>query len=282
MDTELAKTFLQVMQNGTFAKAAEQLYVTQTTVTTRIQTLESLLGGTLFVRNRKGARLTPQGEQFVPYAKALLATWEQARECFNDTADSQKIALKVGSENSLWNPILADVLGSLIQVERFKIASVVSDSDKLYSDLRNHQLDAIIVHSARYYPDLYVEQVAEEKLIHVRSTKQMSPDIYIDWGEAFERQFESCLPFDKHNAMYCSLGPMALKVMLNQGGNGYFRTRVVSAHIASGALARVEQSPEFSYPIYFVSHQNNDSDAVAIIRETVKTVLAESGAWQIG
>ncbi|MGO3453167.1 MAG: LysR family transcriptional regulator, partial [Marinomonadaceae bacterium] len=52
MDIELAKTFIEIMQSGTFAKAAERLHVTQTTVTARIHALEASMNCSLFIRNR--------------------------------------------------------------------------------------------------------------------------------------------------------------------------------------------------------------------------------------
>ena len=61
MDTELARTFLTVVTAGNFIAAAERLHVSQSTVSTRIQTLEEQLGCTLFVRNKAGATLTLGG-----------------------------------------------------------------------------------------------------------------------------------------------------------------------------------------------------------------------------
>jgi DNA-binding transcriptional LysR family regulator len=58
MDTELARTFLTVVEAGNFISAAERLHVSQSTVSTRIHTLEDLLGCVLFVRNKAGTTLT--------------------------------------------------------------------------------------------------------------------------------------------------------------------------------------------------------------------------------
>src|SRR5262249_62043236 len=78
MDTELARTFLTVVASGNFITAAERLHVSQSTVSTRIHTLEQQLGCTLFVRNKAGAALTAAGRQFQRHAPALVRTVEQA------------------------------------------------------------------------------------------------------------------------------------------------------------------------------------------------------------
>jgi DNA-binding transcriptional LysR family regulator len=51
VETELGRTFLAVVAAGNFISAAERLHVTQSTVSTRIRSLEDQLGCTLFVRN---------------------------------------------------------------------------------------------------------------------------------------------------------------------------------------------------------------------------------------
>lgn len=79
MDIELAKTFLDIVRSGSLVGTAERLHVTQTTVTARVKNLESQLGCQLFVRNRAGASLTPEGERFVTYATQIVQLWENAK-----------------------------------------------------------------------------------------------------------------------------------------------------------------------------------------------------------
>jgi LysR family transcriptional regulator, flagellar master operon regulator len=104
MDTELARTFLTVVTAGNFIAAAERLHVSQSTVSTRIQTLEEQLGCTLFVRNKAGATLTPAGRQFQRHASALVRTVEQAR---HDVGIPKGFSgtLVVGGRIGLWRNI---------------------------------------------------------------------------------------------------------------------------------------------------------------------------------
>ncbi|MCB5162297.1 LysR family transcriptional regulator [Marinomonas algarum] len=257
MDIEQAKTFLEILHSGTFARAAERLHVTQTTVTARMQTLESALGCVLFTRNRAGAKLTRQGEAFVKPAQAMLEAWEQAKSISGHSQFPSLYPLNVGGEISLWNPILIDWLLALEHaVPHWQVNSHVSSTDALYSALQKHVIDAIIVHSPRYLTGLVVEQIAEEKLIHVASSKAFSPDVFIDWGDDFAQQFDRCMPYNRRTATQFSLGPMALKYLLAKGGNGYFRTRVVDQHLKENTLYKVPNAAEFTYPIYLVYRKN--------------------------
>jgi len=63
--------------------------------------------------------------------------------------------------------------------------------------------------------------------------------------------------------MSFSLGPLALQYLVQCGGRGYFRTRVVQRYLDEGVLKRVEQAPEFSHPVYLVYSRANRSAALA-------------------
>jgi DNA-binding transcriptional LysR family regulator len=72
--------FLEVAQRGNLSRAAEALYVSQPTLTARLQALEAELGEQLFVRTRRGMRLTEAGEAFLPYAEHAVQAIEDGRE----------------------------------------------------------------------------------------------------------------------------------------------------------------------------------------------------------
>ena len=65
MDIELARTFLAIVETGSFARAADRLNVTQTAVSARIKSLEEQLGRPLFIRNKAGRHWRLLGSNFV-------------------------------------------------------------------------------------------------------------------------------------------------------------------------------------------------------------------------
>jgi len=60
MNIGLARTFLMICETDNFAKAAEKIFITQSTVSTRIMSLESMLGQTLFTRNKSITHMPAQ------------------------------------------------------------------------------------------------------------------------------------------------------------------------------------------------------------------------------
>jgi LysR family transcriptional regulator, flagellar master operon regulator len=79
MDIELARTFLAIVEAGSFVRAAERLNVTQTTVSARVRSLEDQLRRPVFLCNKSGSTLTPAGEQFLRFARTLVQVWERAQ-----------------------------------------------------------------------------------------------------------------------------------------------------------------------------------------------------------
>jgi DNA-binding transcriptional LysR family regulator len=80
IDLPQVEAFVAVATYGSFAKAAESLFLTQPSVSARIQRLEQALGQPLFERTGRGARLTRAGSIFLPVAERLLKTAAEGRQ----------------------------------------------------------------------------------------------------------------------------------------------------------------------------------------------------------
>ena len=73
-------TFKAVATSSSFTDAAEQLHVTQSTVSHQIRRLEERLGQVLFQRTTRSVSLTLAGERFLPYADQLLSMSNAAEQ----------------------------------------------------------------------------------------------------------------------------------------------------------------------------------------------------------
>ena len=283
MDIELARTFLEIVRSGSFVAAAQSLHCTQTAITARIKNLESRLDCQLLVRNRSGAKLTANGEAFVVHANQMVQTWDAAKRDL-PLPNGYHNTLHIGGEVSLCNPLML----SWVRVLREQIASHtiradVADGQTLLQQLELGLLDAALVFQPSYNPNLQVEQLVEEKLILVSRLGQSKPYIYVDWGDEFRRSHDTALPDKARASLNFNLGTLALQYLLENGGSGYFRTRVVQHYLDNGVLERVPQAPEFNYPIYLVYPRARNAEvlqqAYALLREVVASVRDWSQRW---
>lgn len=273
VDIELARTFLTIVHGGSFIAAAENLHVTQTAITARVQKLEALLGCSLFVRNRTGARLTVHGEKFVGYANQLVQSWEAARRDL-PLPEGCDTSLAVGGEVSLCNPLLLAWIAALRErLTGRAICAEVGHNSVLHERLELGLLDCALIYQPRYWPGLHVEPIVEERLIHVRNPQNPEPYVYVEWGESFRQQHDAALPEHSKAELAFNHAPLALQYILQHGGSGYFRSRLVEAYLASGALERVSLAPEFSHPIYLVYSRDRDGPLLRKAIGLLHTVL---------
>lgn len=283
MDIDLARTFLEIARSGSFVSAAERLHVTQTAITARVQNLEGQLGCRLFVRNRAGARLTPEGEVFVGHATQLVKTWEAARRDL-PLPKGYRDLLAIGGEVSLSNPLLLGWMTRLRErIPSHAVRVEVAAGQHLQQQIELGLLDAALVYQPEYWPGMQVELLLEEKLVQIRSSRAPEPYVQVDWGPRFRQQHDAALPDLARAAVSVNLGPLALQFILQNGGSGYFRTRVVQSYLDSGVLERVERAPEFTYPTYLVYSRDRDSAllqrAIGVLREVVADDIDWSQRW---
>ena len=90
------KYALEIAQTGSLNKAAENLYMGQPNLSRAIKELEASLGITIFDRSAKGMVVTPEGEQFLQYAKQILEKIEAVEAIYRDGAPvNQRFTISV-------------------------------------------------------------------------------------------------------------------------------------------------------------------------------------------
>ena len=70
---------VKVAECGNITEAAEQLYISQPSLSTAISNLEKEMGITAFNRTKKGVTVTRDGEELLSYARMLLRIHEAAK-----------------------------------------------------------------------------------------------------------------------------------------------------------------------------------------------------------
>lgn len=283
MDTELARTFLTVVTVGNFVNAAERLHVSQSTVSTRIHTLEEQLGCTLFVRNKAGTTLTSAGRRFQRHAAALVRTIEQARhdigipEGFGGT-------LTIGGRIGLWEEFLLRWLKQMQEARpEISIRAESGLEGELMQGLIEGRIDIGVMYTPQSRPGLKIEQLFEEKLVLVSTDLRQKPDpqpgyVYVDWGPEFYARHSVCFPNFSGPSLTANIGWLGLQHILENGGSGYFPRRIVEPHLEAGRLHIASGAPAFSMPAYVVYPLEGDRDlfapAIAIMHAMVNPAAA--------
>lgn len=266
MDIELARTFLEIVSTGSFIRASERLNVGQTTVSARIRNLEQQLGRPLFIRHKGGASLTPAGEQFLRHAPMFVQLWQRTLHQVAVPA-GRRAVLTVGSEVSLWQPLLLDwVKWMRRSLPDISLRVHVDVPQDLINQVASGLVDVAIMYAPQHRPGLKIDLLMEEKLVLVTTDPEArlldgTDYVYMDWGPDFVLHHGMNFP-DAAPDLFVDLGPLALSYVLSAGGSGYFRLSAVQPHIESGRLHLVPETPQFSYPVYAVHSANADESVV--------------------
>ena len=79
-----------IAEAGTFSRAAERLYIAQPSLTNAIKELEREVGIRIFYRNGKGAAPTPEGVEFLTYARTVCSQFDVLRDRYAGEGTSVK------------------------------------------------------------------------------------------------------------------------------------------------------------------------------------------------
>ncbi len=282
MNTELARTFLEIVATGSFVRAAERLHIGQTTVSARVRALEQQLGRPLFVRGKNGVTLTPAGEQFLRYAPTFVQLWQRARHQVAVPPGHQAL-LTIGGEVSLWQPLL---LNWVIEMRRAHPGVALRVNVDVPQDLVNQVaaglVDVAIMYAPQHRPGLAIDLLMEEELVLATTAPDACyPDaadyVEVDWRPGFSLHHEMNIA-EPTPGVSANLGPLALSYVLAVGGAGYFRLHAIRPHLESQRLRLVPDAPRFSYPVYAVYSANADSETLNAALDVLHTASARSRA----
>ncbi len=97
LDLYKLSIFVQVAEHGSFSRAAEQLYMSQSGVSQHIHELETTLGIRLFHRERRGVSPTSAGQLLLHYARTILQTVAEAEAVLADLANAEHGPVAIGA-----------------------------------------------------------------------------------------------------------------------------------------------------------------------------------------
>lgn len=278
MDTELARTFLTVVAAGNFSHAASRLFITQSTVSARIATLEEQLGCQLFVRNKAGTSLTPAGCHFQSYATTLVRTVERARQEIG-VVRGFRSSVTIGGRFGLWEELLLHCLPQIRQaVGDVAIRTEIGFEDELMQGLVEARTDIGVMYTPQRRPGMVVESLFEERLVYVSSVQNdpIPPPgndyVYVDWGPEFAIQHNAAFPEYDGAALSTNIGWVGLQSIIAHGGAGFFPFRLVKGELALGRLYRRLGVPEFVLPTYLVYRADSNTETVGQAIQVIRSM----------
>jgi LysR family cyn operon transcriptional activator len=160
--------FLAAADTLHFSKAAEQVFVTQPTLSHQIAELESHVGTTLFDRSGKAVRLTEAGRLFAVHAARALRELESGWTEVRELEGLQRGELNIGTSQSFLRELFPPVLGQFMNrypAVRLEIQEMTAT--EIERRLAAGVLDLGIAFAPSVLEDTELEPILEERLLLV-------------------------------------------------------------------------------------------------------------------
>ncbi len=113
MNISQLECFLSVADHLSFAKAAEELSISQPAASHQIQSLENELGGKLFHRTTRTVTLTEAGREFLDDARRMVAIARTAVQRFENPEERERMPLNMGCPSGLMSGLICEGLAKL-------------------------------------------------------------------------------------------------------------------------------------------------------------------------
>ena len=155
------KYALEVAKSGSINKAAEVLMVAAPNVSRSIKELETDFGITIFERTQNGTKLTPEGEEFINYAKGVLRQIDEIERIYKTGAPKkQKFSISVPRACYI-SEAFANFSKSLSK-EAAEVFYKETNSQRTIHNMTEHDYKLGIIRYAENY-DKYFKSMLEEK-----------------------------------------------------------------------------------------------------------------------
>ncbi|MBU3146856.1 LysR family transcriptional regulator [Clostridium sp. CF012] len=193
------EAFLSIVETKSLSKAAEKLYLSQSTISHRLKILEQELNTELVLRKR-GQRvitLTPKGEEFILIAKRWMSLW---KDTLVWKAQDSLHKLNIGSVDSLNACVFSSLYNKLIRSDSPMIVKVSSHwTVTIFNLIESHEIDVGFVLWLPQSKNILCKPVFKERMVLISliesnfpeavHPKDLNPrnEIFLDCGTSFEK-----------------------------------------------------------------------------------------------
>ncbi len=266
MNTELLRTFLEVAKTRHFGQAAENLYLTQSAVSSRVKQLEAFIGVPVFSRQRNNILLTSAGERLLPHAENLLASWQLAvQEVGIPTKKNTQLSL--GGTSNLWDTFLQSLLPRLsIKFPNLYMRTEINNSQHLVRSLLGGRIDIFATLDPPANHDFQAEIIGDLELIMVCNHPGQQIDdipslghVFVDWGTAFNIQQARLFNEPVAPILHTAQSRIALEFILSHRGAAYLPRALVQPYLDEEKLFQVADSLEVKQEVFAVYLKGSES-----------------------
>lgn len=193
------EAFLTIINTQSISKASERLFVSQSTISNRLNSLENEIGDKLINRAQgvKNIELTPKGKEFIVFANRFISITKDLEKW---KENSSKYELRISGPLSLNSYLFPDLFNKILSEDYPLTLKITSHwNNTIYNLLESYNIDVGIVSRSFTSKSLTTTPIFKEKMVMISNTQfsdykkyvnaeelNISDEIYLDWGREFE------------------------------------------------------------------------------------------------
>ena len=162
----------EVARSGSLKKASDKLFVAVPNISRSIKELETDLGITIFERTAKGMRLTPEGEEFMQYAKQVLKMLGEM-ESFYKGGDQKKRHFSISGPRASYIAEAFAEFSKVIGPKETELFYKETNSKRTIQNILEHDYRLGILRYAAPY-DVYFKKTLEEKKLQYEQVTEFT------------------------------------------------------------------------------------------------------------
>jgi DNA-binding transcriptional LysR family regulator len=167
------ESFKRVADLKSFSKAAEDLFLTQPTVSGHILALERSLSIRFFDRTARDIRLTQAGEIFYRYASEILSSRKDLLNALSDFSKGIKGELALGASTIPGEYILPRLMGEFRKEHpRFMLSLKIADTERIVLLLLQGSVELGLIGARMNHPLLQYEKYEEDEIILICRSRE--------------------------------------------------------------------------------------------------------------
>lgn len=265
MNSELLRTFLEVAKTRHFGHAADNLYLTQSAVSSRIKQLETVVGQPVFTRQRNNLLLTVAGERLISHAENILASWQLAvQEVGVPTQKNAQLA--IGGTSNLWDTFLQSLVPRIAEnFPHLYIRTEINNPQHLVRFLLGGRVDVFATFDPPLNAQIDTRPIGKITLVMVCNTPKISIDeisnvghVFVDWGTSFNLQQARMFKEPIAPILHTAQSQIALEFILTCRGAAFLPSALVEPYLNDGMLHLVSDAEKIEKNVYAVYSKGAD------------------------
>jgi len=286
------QAFLAVVECGSISRAADKLFVRQSTLSGRIQNLETELNLILFKRGKgvRSSELTDHGRDFIPIAEKWEKLWQETLTAANKKQHRLLCTSAIHSVNTYIMTEACSLFAA--QYPEVRLRLLIRHSDEAYHLIENGGVEAAFITKPQFSKKVEAISLFSEKTVLVYNESypiaqtvhpsELDPgkEILLDWYREYIQWHEYW--FGENSAPKVFTDDMSIMEKFLQTESCWSITPIsVAGMLQRNSLVRIIslEEPPPDRNVYMIKfNKASMSEELGLLLENIREVVERQGA----